>query len=54
MDQIRKSSRAVSAAIAESYGKRKYPKHFASKLTDSDSEKFRNTKLAGICTSKQI
>lgn len=37
-DQIRRSSRAVSAAIAESYGKRRYPKHFASKLTDSDSE----------------
>ncbi|MBK5212871.1 MAG: four helix bundle protein [Flavobacteriaceae bacterium] len=37
-DQIRRSSRAVSAAIAESYGKRKYPKHFVSKLTDSDSE----------------
>jgi four helix bundle protein len=37
-DQVRRSSRAVSAAIAESYGKRKYPKHFVSKLTDSDSE----------------
>lgn len=37
-DQIRRSSRAVSAAIAESYGKRKYPKHFVSKLSDSDSE----------------
>lgn len=38
--QITRSSRAVSAAIAESYGKRKYPKHFISKLTDSDSENF--------------
>ncbi|WP_310992549.1 four helix bundle protein [Aequorivita marina] len=37
-DQVRRSSRAVSVAIAESYGKRKYPKHFISKLTDSDSE----------------
>lgn len=37
-DQVRRSSRAVSAAIAESYGKRRYPKHFLSKLTDSDSE----------------
>ncbi|MFC7357698.1 four helix bundle protein [Jejudonia soesokkakensis] len=36
--QIRRSSRAVSSAIAESYGKRKYPKHYQSKLTDSDSE----------------
>jgi len=38
--QITRSSRALSAAIAESYGKRKYPKHFISKLTDSDSENF--------------
>ncbi len=38
--QIVRSSRAVSAAIAESYGKRKYPKHFISKLTDGDSENF--------------
>lgn len=37
-DQVRRSSRVVSAAISESYGKRKYPKHFVSKLTDSDSE----------------
>ena len=37
-DQVRRSSRAVSVAIAESYGKRKYPKHYVSKLTDSDSE----------------
>ncbi len=36
--QLRKSSRAVSAAIAEAYGKRRYPNHFISKLTDSDSE----------------
>ncbi|WP_432411644.1 four helix bundle protein [Rasiella sp. SM2506] len=36
--QIRRSSRAVSAAISEAYGKRKYPKHFQSKLTDADSE----------------
>ena len=36
--QIRRSSRAVSAAISESYGKRRYPIHFVSKLTDSDSE----------------
>ncbi|WP_317046807.1 four helix bundle protein [Aequorivita lipolytica] len=36
--QVRRSSRAVSAAIAEAYGKRKYPKHFQNKLTDADSE----------------
>lgn len=37
-DQIRRSSRSVCANIAESYRKRVYPKHFHSKLTDSDSE----------------
>ena len=37
-DQIRRSSRSVSANIAESYAKRLYPKHFVNKLTDSDGE----------------
>ena len=37
-DQIRRSSRSVPATIAEAYRKRIYPKHFYSKLTDSDAE----------------
>lgn len=37
-DQIRRSSRSVSANIGETYRKRVYPKHFVSKLSDSDSE----------------
>lgn len=37
-DQIRRSSRSVSANIAEATRKRKYEKHFVSKLTDSDAE----------------
>jgi len=37
-DQIRRSSRSVSANISESYRKRQYPKHFVSKLTDADAE----------------
>ncbi|MGH1437246.1 MAG: four helix bundle protein [Lewinella sp.] len=37
-DQIRRSSRSVSAQIAEAYRKRRYPKHFISKLTDADAE----------------
>ncbi len=37
-DQIRRSSRSVSANIAEATRKRRYEKHFISKLTDSDSE----------------
>ncbi|MHC4597868.1 MAG: four helix bundle protein [Planctomycetota bacterium] len=36
--QIRKASRSVCSCIGEAWGKRRYPKHFASKLTDSDSE----------------
>ena len=37
-DQIRHSSRSVGAQIAEAWGKRKYERHFLSKLTDADSE----------------
>lgn len=37
-DQIRRSSRSVCANIAEAYRKRRYEKHFISKLTDSDGE----------------
>ncbi len=37
-DQIRRSSRSTCANIAEAYRKRIYPKHFLSKLTDSDGE----------------
>ncbi|MBT8183228.1 MAG: four helix bundle protein, partial [Eudoraea sp.] len=37
-NQIRRCSRSVSANIAEGYGKRRYPKSFINKLTDSDSE----------------
>lgn len=37
-DQIRRSSRSVGAQIEESWAKRKYEKHFVSKLTDADGE----------------
>lgn len=37
-DQIRRSSRSVCANIAEGYRKRKYSKHFVSKLSDAESE----------------
>lgn len=37
-DQIRRSSRSVSANIAEAWGKRKYEKSFVAKLTDSEGE----------------
>ncbi len=37
-DQIRRSSRSVCVNVAEAYRKRRYEKHFISKLTDSDAE----------------
>lgn len=37
-DQIRRSSRSICTNIAESYRKRLYPKHYVSKLSDSDTE----------------
>jgi hypothetical protein len=36
--QIRRSSRSIGANIAESWAKRRYEKHFISKLTDADGE----------------
>ncbi len=38
-DQIRRSSRSIGAQI-ESWGKRRYEKHFISKLTDAVSEQY--------------
>ncbi|MFT3867380.1 MAG: four helix bundle protein [Nibricoccus sp.] len=37
-DQVRRSSRSISANIAEAWGKRRYEAHFVSKLSDSDTE----------------
>ena len=37
-DQIRRSSRSVAANIAEAFRKRRYPKAFISKLSDSEGE----------------
>jgi four helix bundle protein len=37
-DQIRRSSRSIGAQIAEAWSKRRYEKHFVSKLTDADGE----------------
>jgi four helix bundle protein len=37
-DQIRRSSRSTGAQIAEALAKRRYEKHFVSKLTDADGE----------------
>jgi len=37
-DQIRRSSRSVTAQFAEGYRKKRYPRHFVSKMTDCDGE----------------
>ncbi len=37
-DQIRRSSRSVCSNLAEAFRKRRYPKLFISKLSDSESE----------------
>ena len=37
-DQIRRSSRSVSTNIVEAFRKRRYPKSFISKLSDSEGE----------------
>jgi four helix bundle protein len=37
-DQVRRSSRSVCTNIVEGYRKRRYPKHFTSKITDADGE----------------
>ena len=37
-DQIRRSERSIGAQIAEAWTKRRYRKHFVSKLTDADAE----------------
>lgn len=38
VDQIRRSSRSVCQCIGESWRKRRYPKHFVSKLSDAETE----------------
>lgn len=37
-DQVRRSSRSVCANVAEAFRKRRYPAHFASKLSDAECE----------------
>jgi four helix bundle protein len=39
-DQIRRSSKSVTACIAESWAKRRYEKAFVNKLTDSLGEEY--------------
>lgn len=46
-DQIRRSARSVGAQVAEAWGKRRYEKHFVSKLTDADAEQMETQHWVG-------
>ena len=48
IDQVRRSSRSVGAQIAEAWAKRRYEKHFISKLTDADGEQQETQHWLGI------
>ncbi len=46
-DQIRRSARSVGAQVAEAWGKRRYERHFVSKLTDADAEQMETQHWVG-------
>lgn len=46
-DQQRRAVRSIGAQIAEAWAKRRYEKHFVSKLTDADSEQMETQHWAG-------
>jgi four helix bundle protein len=46
-DQIRRAARSVGAQVAEAWGKRRYEKHFVSKLTDADAEQMETQHWVG-------
>ncbi|MFC2144258.1 four helix bundle protein, partial [Acidobacteriota bacterium] len=50
-DQIRRSSRSIGAQIAEAWGKRRYQRHFVSKLTDADSEQLETQHWVSVAVS---
>ena len=51
-DQISRSSRSVCASLGESFGKRRYPKHFISKITDAPSENFETQVWLDVALAK--
>ena len=50
-DQLRRSSRSAGAQIAEAWGKRRYERHFISKLTDADAEQMETQHWLGVAAS---
>lgn len=49
--QIRRSSRAVCANLAEGYRKRRYPAHFIAKISDADMENTETVVWLQFCLS---
>jgi four helix bundle protein len=49
-DQVRRSSRSIGAQIAEAWGKRRYERHFVSKLTDADAEQLETQHWISVAT----
>ena len=49
--QIRRSSRSVGAQIVEAWAKRRYEKHFISKLTDVDGEQMETQHWLGVAVA---
>jgi four helix bundle protein len=50
-DQIRRASRSIGAQIAEAWAKRRYEKHFVSKLSDADAEQLETQHWVGEARS---
>ena len=50
-DQIRRASRSIGGQIAEAWGKRRYDRHFISKLTDSDAEQLETQHWTNVAAS---
>src|SRR5690242_9519066 len=46
-DQFRRSARSIGAQIPEAWAKRRYEKHFASKLSDADAEQMETQHWVG-------
>ena len=54
-DQIRRAVRSIGAQIAEAWAKRRYAKHFISKLSDADAEQMETQHWLGeACTCGYI
>ena len=49
-DQVRRSSRSIGAQVAEAWARRRYEKHFVSKLADADGEQLETQHWIEVAT----